>query len=307
MLVFSDVEKLVCQNPLHSFDLLVLASQIEPDPVPHTIGFGYNAPGFQKYPLVFLHLRQRFGFLRGSHNRQVEGLGGPVKSFWAHHLIDSYRFLIELNTRPSRQWGQRTGSGPDGHSPHLLSTITQEYDMLTASKLEKIIELEENLKAQYQAQLDAKTAEIEGSRTKLEELQATVAKQLETITELSAKASANQKLEQQNRELHNRSENMKEDVATQKQRSKTLQKELGEARDQIKALTQYDAAKMKKNLDDNKKRLAEKTSANEALQKSLSQTRKEKAELEQKVKELETRLAELEPKEEVAAEESEAA
>ena len=45
------------------------------------------------------------------------------------------------------------------------------------------------------------------------ELQATVATQLQTITDLSAKASVNQKLEQQNRELHNRSENMKEEVA----------------------------------------------------------------------------------------------
>jgi hypothetical protein len=35
---------------------------------------------------------------------------------------------------------------------------------------------------------------------------------LETITDLSAKASVNQKAEQQNRELHNRSENMKDVV-----------------------------------------------------------------------------------------------
>gem|GEM_PF-4734252 len=48
-------------------------------------------------------------------------------------------------------------------------------------------------------------------------------------------------------------------------------------------------------MDDNKKRLAEETTATELLQKSLNQTRKEKTELEQKVKELEARLAELEP------------
>ena len=64
---------------------------------------------------------------------------------------------------------------------------------------------------------------------------------------------------------------------------------------------------MKKNLDDNKKRLAEKTSAAEALQKSLGKTKTEKAELEMKVKELEARLAELEPKEEALAQEAEAA
>ena len=179
--------------------------------------------------------------------------------------------------------------------------------MLTADKLEKIIELEDNLKAQYQAKLDAQVAEVERLQQERDQLQVTIKTQLETITELSSKASVNQKLEQQNRELHNRSENMKEEVAAQKQRAKALQKELAEAREQVKTLTQYDPIKMKKNLDDNKKRLAEKTSAAEALQKSLGKTKGEKAELEMKVNELEAKLAELEPKEEEAAKESEAA
>ncbi|MEZ5501692.1 MAG: hypothetical protein R3E50_03170 [Halioglobus sp.] len=167
--------------------------------------------------------------------------------------------------------------------------------MLTANKLEKIIELEDNLKSQYQAQLDAKTAETQGYIKEREQLQATIATQLETITDLSTKATVNQKLEQQNRELHNRSENMKEEVAAQKQRAKALQRELVEAREQIKALTQYDPARMKKNLDANKKKLAEKTSANEALQKSLNKTKAENAELQRKIQELEARVAELEP------------
>ena len=85
--------------------------------------------------------------------------------------------------------------------------------MLTAEQLEKIIELETNLRAEYQSKLDAKSAEIESASRKVADLQATVATQLQTITELSAKASVNQKLEQQNRELHNRSENMKNEVA----------------------------------------------------------------------------------------------
>lgn len=42
-------------------------------------------------------------------------------------------------------------------------------------------------------------------------------------------------------------------------------------------------------------RLAERTTTNDLLQKSLSKTGAEKAELERKVKELETRMAELEP------------
>ena len=83
--------------------------------------------------------------------------------------------------------------------------------MLTAEQLEKIIELETNLRAEYQSKLDTKSAEIESALKKVADLQATVATQLQTITELSAKASVNQKLEQQNRELHNRSENMKEE------------------------------------------------------------------------------------------------
>ena len=85
--------------------------------------------------------------------------------------------------------------------------------MLTAEQLEKIIELETNLRAEYQSKLDTKSAEIESALKKVADLQATVATQLQTITDLSAKASVNQKLEQQNRELHNRSENMKEEVA----------------------------------------------------------------------------------------------
>jgi len=65
---------------------------------------------------------------------------------------------------------------------------------------------------------------------------------------------------------------------------------------------------MKKNLDDNKKRLAEKTSAAEVLQKSLGKTKAENAELLKKVAELETRVAELEPVvEEVEEAEQEAA
>ena len=61
---------------------------------------------------------------------------------------------------------------------------------------------------------------------------------------------------------------------------------------------------MKKNLDASKKKLAERTTANELLQKSLNRTKNDKAELEHKVKELEAKLAELEPVEEVEAEEA---
>jgi hypothetical protein len=178
--------------------------------------------------------------------------------------------------------------------------------MLTASKLEKIIELENNLRAEYQGKLETQRADLERCQAERGQLLATIATQLQTITELSAKASVNQKLEQQNRELHNRSENMKEEVAAMKQRTKALQNDLAAEREQVKALKQFEPIKMKKNLDDNKKRLAERTSANEVLQKSLGKTKAENAELLKKVAELEARVAELEPVVEEAEKEEEA-
>lgn len=179
--------------------------------------------------------------------------------------------------------------------------------MLTASKLEQIIELEDTLRTEYQAKLDAMTAEIERGQEECTQLQATIDAQRGAITELSGRAAPNQKLEQQNRELHNRSENMKEEVAAMKLRVKALQKELSEEREQVKSLSQYDPARMKKNLDANKKKLAEKTSANELLQKSLNKTKAENAELQRKVQEMEQKLAELAPASEEANSAGEAA
>ena len=180
--------------------------------------------------------------------------------------------------------------------------------MLTANKLEKIIELEDNLRSEYQAKLDAKSADVERLQKELadqqERLQATIDRQLETITDLSEKATANQHVEQLNRELNNRSEKLQDEVATLKKRVKTLQKDLASERERVSTLTQYDPARMKKNLDANKKKLADKTAANESLQKSLSKTKGENADLQRKVQELESKLAELDaadPVEEEAA------
>jgi hypothetical protein len=77
--------------------------------------------------------------------------------------------------------------------------------------------------------------------------------------------------------LNQRSENLAEEVASQKKRLKTLQKDLAEERTELKALKQFDPAKMKKNLDANKKKLAEKTTANDLLQKSLSKFKGQRA------------------------------
>ena len=50
--------------------------------------------------MIFLGLRHEFGRVRPPHNRQVEdGRPLPFESFWAHHLIDSYRLSIEESVR----------------------------------------------------------------------------------------------------------------------------------------------------------------------------------------------------------------
>ena len=139
--------------------------------------------------------------------------------------------------------------------------------------------------------------ELERCRQELDDqrkqLQATIDRQLQTITDLSEKATTTQNFEQRNRELNNRSENLQEEVATLKKRVKSLQKDLAEEREKVNALTQFDGPRMKKNLDASKKKLAEKTAANELLQKSLNKTKAENADLQRKVQELEGKLAEL--------------
>ncbi len=173
--------------------------------------------------------------------------------------------------------------------------------MLTLNKLEKIVELEDQLRAEYQDKLDAATAEAERYRKELteqrEQLQATIDQQLATIRELSSKDTANQLVEQRNRELSNRSENLQEDVANLKQRLKALQKDLAKERARVEELNRFDPTRMKKNLAANKKKLAEKNRANDLLQKSLKEARGENVELQRKVKAHEEQLAKREPAE----------
>jgi len=174
--------------------------------------------------------------------------------------------------------------------------------MLTAKNLERVMELEDKLRSEYQVQLDAKSAEIAQGTEKQQEQRAVIDKQLEKISTLSAEATKNQRVEQLNRELTQRSENLQEEVATQKKRIKSLQKDLAEERTEIKALKQFDPVKMKKNLDANKKKLAEKTAASDLLQKSLNKSKSENIELQSKIKELEAKLAALETTEEAEEE-----
>ena len=187
-------------------------------------------------------------------------------------------------------------------------------DKLTLNKLEKLIEVESNLRGEYQQQLDAKDETISqlnndkaALETKLSGLEDTIATQLATITDLSKKSGNNQALEQRNRELHNRSENMKEEVATVKSRIKTLQKNLAEERAELAELKKYDPQRLRKNLDASKKKLAEKTTAADKLQKLLNQARTENTQLEQKIKELETQVETLKPEEATPEEQAEQA
>jgi chromosome segregation ATPase len=160
-------------------------------------------------------------------------------------------------------------------------------DKLTLNKLEKLIELETQLRGEYQQQLDSKDvsiAQLTVDKTALEaqisEREKTIATQLATITEFSSKSKDIQALEQRNRELHNRSDKMKDEVATVKSRVKELQKDLVTERAELAELKKYDPQRLRKNLDASKKKLADKTAAADKLQKSLNHTRAENTQLE---------------------------
>ena len=169
-------------------------------------------------------------------------------------------------------------------------------ETLSLNKLEKLIELETQLRGEYQQQLDDKDATIaelqhdkSAVEAKVAELEKTITTQLATIRDISGKSNDTQALEQRNRELH-RSENMKEEVAVAKSRLKALQKDLAAERAELAELKKYDPQRLRKNLDTSKKKLAEKTTAADKLQKSLTQARSENSQLELKIKELEAQL-----------------
>ena len=71
---------------------------------------------------------------------------------------------------------------------------------------------------------------------------------------------------------------------------KALQKDLSAVREENKALNQFDPARMKKRLDSNKKKIAEKQRDNESLQKALKESRKAQAALERQMQQLEAQV-----------------
>ncbi|MGB5326415.1 MAG: hypothetical protein WBN40_13470 [Pseudomonadales bacterium] len=167
--------------------------------------------------------------------------------------------------------------------------------MLAVKNLERLMEIEADLKAQWEAKLAARDAEIEKVgqlkeklEAKLEKQRNTLAEQQQKITELSAAASDTSRIEQLNRELDSRAARLQEEAAAQKKRIKTLQRELAAEREELKSLKQFDAQKLKKNLDANKKKLAENISANDLLQKSNNKLKKEVEEMRARLKTLES-------------------
>jgi hypothetical protein len=162
--------------------------------------------------------------------------------------------------------------------------------MSVVKNLEALINLENNLKAQYEKELKVHTNKIDALTRGQENLQSTISDQLKKINELSAINTDTKRLEQTNRELNNRAEKLQGELETQKNRSKSIQKDLNEARAAIKVLEQYDAEKMKKNLVAAKETLAEQRIANDFLIKNSIKIKAENAELQQTLKELKEEL-----------------
>jgi len=177
--------------------------------------------------------------------------------------------------------------------------------MLAVKNLERLIEIEADLKEQYQPKLDEKAAQIESSQIEKEELKATISKleatiaqQLEQIKTFSSSSTSTKRIEQQNRELNARAVKLQDEADSQKKRTRTLQKELAAEREELKTLKQFDPQKMKKNLDASKKKLTEQKAATDLLLKSNNQLKKENAEFRKKIEELEAKAKEADAGEE---------
>lgn len=174
--------------------------------------------------------------------------------------------------------------------------------MSAVEKLEALINIKEDLKSQYEGKLLALGAKIKEHEEKHKTLQATIDLQLEKITELSSTIGNIKQLEQTNRELSNRAEKFQGELNNQKAKAKLVLKELTEVKSEAKQLKQLDAEKLKKNLVATKKKLTEKTTANELLSKSLNKTKAENVEFQSKISELEEELKTLKPEVEANAE-----
>ena len=178
--------------------------------------------------------------------------------------------------------------------------------MAAADQLEALIKLESDLKAQYEKKLTAERYKAEEQQAAKEKLQATLAQQAAQINELKAGGTALKRVEQENREISNRSENIKKEFESLRAKVKATAKELIELKNDIKALKQLDAKKIKKNLVETKKKLEEQRAANELLKKNTNKYKQESHEHLATITKLEAELEELKPAEEEEPETAEA-
>ncbi len=169
--------------------------------------------------------------------------------------------------------------------------------MLAAKNLERLLEIEAELKEQYEDKLKAKDEEIAKAEAQQSELQATIdkqkaslVKQQQEMMDLKSADNDTKRLEQVNRELMSRTAKLQEELEAQKKKNKVIQRDSQADRTELKELKQFDVKKMKKNLDANKKKIAELNSSNDLLQKNYNKFKSENSELKAKVKELEAKL-----------------
>ena len=166
--------------------------------------------------------------------------------------------------------------------------------MSAVRNLEALISIENDLKSQYEDKITQFTKQVEALEQDKAKLEGQIVEQLQTITELSKSTAENKRLEQQVRELNNRGDKLQSDVDAQKIKMKTLQKDLAEFKAENKALKQFDADKMKKNLAATKKKLADERNATALINASLAKQKTENTELKRENEELTTKVEKFE-------------
>ena len=178
--------------------------------------------------------------------------------------------------------------------------------MSAIDKLEALMKLELDLKAQYEKKMTAERYKLEESTASQTKLQATVVDQAAQISDLKARGSESKRLEQEIREVNNRAEKLKLEGDAQRKKTKLALKELNELKTIVKNLKQLDAEKLKKNLVNTKKKLEEQRTANTLLSKNIKNYKQENHDHLNTIAKLEAELEELKPAEEVETEETDA-
>lgn len=174
--------------------------------------------------------------------------------------------------------------------------------MSAIDKLEALMKLELDLKAQYEKKMTAERYKLEESTVSQTKLQATVVDQAAQISDLKARGSESKRLEQEMRETNNRAEKLKLEGDAQRKKTKLALKELNELKTIVKNLKQLDAEKLKKNLVNTKKKLEEQRTANTLLSKNIKNYKQENHDHLNTIAKLEAELEEFKPEEEVDTE-----